>query len=158
MMTGVGFTNLGSRNPIEIGKSAYERSFGVKFFEEHEISEDGIYDYNTRVLPSNLSCGLRTDLEGQRIAVVGNGRVDASGAEIDAHDQVIRITGMRHWRRDPDGDGVRTTLWAGLPAHVVARDEAGAVHANGAFASLVRDGVAFWAVSPFHVTCVPIFG
>lgn len=137
----------------EAEKLAFERAFQVTFLEEEAMAGHAGLNFRTRVIPRNVSYGLPTDLAGQSVAVVGNGIIRSGGAEIDAHDQVIRISAMPNRTRDAATDGSRTTLWAGHPVFVINRDRLGQRTANLAFETLARDGVPLWAISPFHITC-----
>jgi hypothetical protein len=134
--------------PMTIGRSAYERSFDISYIEEEDIVPSLDYNFRTRVIPKSLPYGLPAGLCGKSVAVVGNGVVTGSGSTIDSHDEVIRISGMRSWRKSKQDDGVRTTLWSGHLAFVI--DQQGA---NPTFAELVEQGVPLWTLSPFHITC-----
>ncbi len=135
-------------NPMAIGRSAFERSFNITFVEEEDVAPSPNYDFRTRVIPKSLPYGFPERLRWKAVAVVGNGEVTSCGAAIDCHDEIIRISGTRNWRKSKQHDGLRTTLWAGYLAFVV--DQQGA---NETFAELVEQGVPLWNLSPFHVTC-----
>lgn len=134
--------------PEALGCSAYEASFGIRFMQESEVDRDRSYDFKTRVVPSSFPLGFPVGLEGARVAVVGNGEVDGHGAEIDAHDEVIRISQMAKWLNSPADAGERITMWSGQLAFVASD---GIVDEK--FRRVVEEGVRLWALSPFHVTC-----
>lgn len=130
------------------GREAYERSLGITFLDESEVEPGRAYDFRTRVIPSCVRFGIPPRLSGARVAVVGNGVVEGFGAEIDGHDEVIRISQMGRWRQSPGDDGVRITMWAGQLAFVAVD---GTV--DRTFGEVVARGTALWALSPFHITC-----
>jgi hypothetical protein len=109
---------------------------------------------DARVLLPDEYYDFPFDLAGQRVAVVGNGVVTGCGREIDGHDVVIRLTSLRHWRRDAVDDGQRLSLWAGQPWRVVEWGPAGEINVLEAFARAARDGLRLWALSPFHISVV----
>jgi len=135
-------------NPESLGRSSYEKSFNVTFLEEHEIDCGRTYDFKTRVIPVSWSYGFPVGLKGKSVAVVGNGVVRDCGVEIDAHDEVVRISTMRNWSRHSEHDGARLTMWAGHLGFVVT----GAV-VNERFREVATCGTPLWTLSPFHVTC-----
>lgn len=129
-------------------RSAFETAFGITFLEESEIDPCRTYDFRTRVVPAAWRYGLRDDLSGKSVAVVGNGTVRGCGKEIDSHDEVIRISSMRRWSGDACEDGARITMWAGQLAFVVS-----GVSIDEKFSAIVARGTKLWALSPFHITC-----
>jgi len=139
-----------------IGQSSYEKSFGIKFVDEEIISrmshnELSIFDvemFKLRVIPRSLRYGFPSNLSELSVAVVGNGIVSGYGAQIDRHDHVIRISGMRNWQRNSENDGTRITLWAGHPAFVISDDKL-----SDPFEYIINDDTPLWALSPFHITC-----
>ncbi len=131
-----------------IGKSAYEKSFNIRFLEEQDVIPSPDYNFFTRVIPTSIPYGFADNFSGRSVAVVGNSVISGRGEEIDAHDEIVRISGMRNWQRSKAGDGVRTTLWSGHLAFVIERETV-----NSAFNELVDQDVPLWALSPFHVTC-----
>ena len=133
---------------MEIGRSAYEKSFNIRFVEEGAVGDFPGHDFRTRVIPHALPLGFPAQLAGKSVAVVGNGHIIGQGGAIDSHDAVIRISTMRNWQKSAEEDGLRTTLWAGQLAFVF-----GPNGVNPDFAQLVDRDVPLWALSPFHVTC-----
>jgi len=57
---------------------------------------------------------IELPVAGKSVALVGNGLVRGHGKLIDRHDVVIRINYPYLWARDPEHDGRRLTIWAGL--------------------------------------------
>lgn len=137
-----------TQRPEMLGRSSYEKSFNVTFLAEHDIDPCRTYDFTTRVVPVSWQYGLRGDLKGKSVAVVGNGVVRDCGSEIDAHDHVVRISSMRRWSRQPEHDGSRLTLWAGQLAFVVSGSSV-----DERFREVATRGTSLWALSPFHITC-----
>jgi len=135
-----------------IGAASFRRSFGLEFLLEEDLPPVPQLVPGMRVIPADSRYGLRFDLAGKRVAVVGNGAVKGRGGVIDGHDEVIRLSSMRHWRHSPLDDGERITLWAGQPEFVVALDETGRPAARPSFAAIVAQGVPLWGMSPFHVS------
>lgn len=133
-----------------LGLASYQRSFNLQFIRESDVLEQR--DSRIRVLVSNHRYGMRWDLAGKSVAVVGNGLVRNCGSLIDECDEVIRISTMRNWLRAPEHDGTRTTIWAGHPWLVVSRMENGEIRANPSFARLAEEGTQLWATSPFHIS------
>jgi hypothetical protein len=127
-------------------------SFGPEFLMESAIPLSPDLTEDRWVLPHDHRHGLRFDLAGRRVAVIGNGVVRGCGPQIDSHEEVIRITTMRHWRQCPVDDGTRITLWAGHPQFVVDLDDAGRPRARDAFARVVAQKVPLWVSSPYHLT------
>jgi hypothetical protein len=132
----------------DASRAAYESVMGVEFLPEAAVERSRSYGFKTRVIPAEYPVGLRDGLRGKRVAVVGNGAVEGLGEDIDSHEEVIRISAMRDWRKDPKEDGCKATLWAGQLAFVAAD---GMVDPK--FRQLVEEGVPIWALSPYHVTC-----
>jgi hypothetical protein len=137
------------KRPETIGISAYRKSFNIKFLEETDVVENGEYDFLSRVIPKSFKYGLRTDLKDRSVAVVGNGPIAGFGNEIDSHDEVIRMSTMRNWKKDAKEDGIRTTIWSGHLAFVIENNSI-----NERFRSLVDEKTDIWALSPFHITCI----
>ena len=131
-----------------LGRSAYERSFGINFLEEGEIDAAAVYGLLSRVIPASTRYGLPDRLRGRSVAIVGNSVITGVGAEIDSHDEVIRMTTMRNWARVAEHDGERVTLWAGMLARVLKGSQP-----IPPFERLVGDRVPLWCLSPFHITC-----
>jgi hypothetical protein len=141
----------GDRNACrseELGRSSYEKSFQITFLEESAVDAGRTYGFTTRVIPNSWRYGLCEGLAGKSVAVVGNGIVRHCGAAIDAHDEVVRISSMRHWAVSSEDDGVRLSVWAGQLAFVVHGADV-----DERFEDVVARGTRLWALSPFHITC-----
>ena len=143
-----GDSSFSTPPPETLGRSAYEKSFDIRFLAEHEIDHGRTYDFTTRVVPASWHYGLRDDLKGKSVAVVGNGVVRDCGIEIDAHDEVVRISSMRNWSRQSQHDGARLSLWSGQLAFVVS-----GASVDERFREVVACGTPLWTLSPFHITC-----
>jgi len=141
-------TGFSTPKPEMLGRSSYEKSFNITFLPEHEIDGGRTYDFTTRVVPVSWQYGLRDELKDKSVAVMGNGVVRDCGIEIDAHDEVVRISSMRNWSRQPAHDGARVTLWSGQLAFVVS----GAA-VDERFREVATCGTPLWTLSPFHITC-----
>ncbi|WP_265519153.1 hypothetical protein [Nitratireductor luteus] len=135
-----------------VGLASYQRSFGLRFVEEAPSLAEADYDSRVRVLMSDHRYGMRWDLSGKKVAVVGNGPVLNCGRLIDSCDEVIRISTMRNWQKSPVHDGTRVTTWSGHPWLVVHRNNRGELEANDRFAELLENGARLWASSPFHIS------
>jgi len=135
-------------SPEMLGRSSYEKSFAITFLDESRIDLCATYDFKTRVIPHSWRYGLCEGMYGKSVAVVGNGIVRQCGADIDAHDEVVRMSSMANWTRCPEDDGARLTLWAGQLALVVS-----GTTVNDRFREVVASGTGLWALSPFHITC-----
>ena len=92
---------------------------------------------------------MRTDLSGKSVALVGNGVLENCGKEIDSHDHVIRITGMRSWTNNPFNSGERMTIWAGLPCHVVTIID-NEFRYFKQIQYIIYNKTDVWVSSPFH--------
>jgi hypothetical protein len=135
-----------------IGVAGYEKSFGLQFADEADLGPSTHLDERSRIIVLDKRYGLRGDLAGKRVALVGNGSVENCGRLIDDHDEVIRISAMGSWRRSVIHDGERVTIWAGHPWLVVHRNSLGEPEPISLFAELVAAGVQLWALSPFHIS------
>lgn len=135
-----------------IGLAGYQRSFGLHFVEETPDLARANHDSRVRVLVDERRYGMRWDLAGRRVAVVGNAPVENCGALIDGCDEVIRISSMRNWRQSALHEGTRLTTWAGHPWFVVHRNNKGEPVANGKFEAGLEAGMKLWAASPFHIS------
>lgn len=140
-----------------IGASTYERAPGLTLLDEDALSAQadaphGAGGFLARVVPRDERLGLRFDLAGKSVAIVGNGLVRHCGPQIDAHDEVLRLNGLRNWHQDPQHDGARATTWTGHPIFAVSRDASGALQASPQFERLVDAGAGLWALSPLHIS------
>lgn len=148
-MTGTALQSSWQWPRIEtLGRSAYERAFGIKFIDEGQIDPAGAYGFLDRVIPSSCRYGLPDRLHGKSVAIVANSVVSGFGAEIDSHDEVIRMTSMRNWRRAAGDDGERATMWAGMASQLVKGTDP-IPHIQ----RLIDEGAGIWCLSPFHITC-----
>lgn len=136
-----------------LGIPAYE-ALNVKYVDLADSGAAQLQWSDARVILPDEYYDFPFDLAGQRVAIVGNGVVTGCGRDIDGHDVVIRITSLRHWRRDAVDDGERLSLWAGQPWRVVEWGPAGEIHVQEGFARAARDGLRLWALSPFHISFV----
>jgi hypothetical protein len=135
-----------------IGIASYERSFAINFFTESDTTsfEEG---FKSRVIADRSRIRLRTELAGRSAAIVGNAVVQNVGADIDMHDEVIRLNTMRAWQKAEYEDGCRITMWAGHPAFVISRNVHQDLIAIKFFEEAVLANIPLWALSPFHITC-----
>jgi len=136
-----------------LGVHAYE-ALNVRYVDLADPGAVPLEWSDARVILPEEYYDFPFDLAGQRVAIVGNGVVEGCGRDIDGHDVVIRITSLRHWRRDPVDDGERLSLWAGQPWRVVEWGAAGEINALDGFARAARAGLRLWALSPFHISFV----
>ena len=92
------------------------------------------------------------DFAGRRIALVGNSEVLGFGPEIDSYDDVLRFNHLRTWRHSAADDGVRITIWAGVPVSRYVKKH-GRLPGDPprTFFPEVASGVRLiWALNPFH--------
>lgn len=95
----------------ELGIEIYRRNFGSRYvsaFARDKGPTDSI------LFPDSFYSSFRMPIEGKTVAIVGNGRVTGNGANIDAHDAVIRLNYPYNWAQDAAEDGLRFTHWVGL--------------------------------------------
>lgn len=135
-----------------IGLASYQKSFGLHFVDESAAHASADHDARVRVLVSGHRYGMRWDLAGKKVALVGNAPIENCGSLIDRCDEVIRVSTMRNWRQSQAHDGLRVTTWAGHPWLMVSRTASGDLEANARFAVLLEQGVKLWAASPFHIS------
>ena len=83
--------------------------------------------------------------------IVGNGDVWEYGSIIDQYECVIRINSMYGWKNDPHHDGMRMTMWAGLPAFAVTPLRATASQwTNSHFGRVAAGLEIIWCVSAYQ--------
>lgn len=138
----------------QIGGRVYEDNFGWRFAgldENHPPSQ-------IRDRP-NFFCIDRTFnfrpyfVYEKKIAIVGNSIVEGCGDSIDSADEVIRINDMRNWKCDSYNDGIRTTVWAGLPVFAIGRIDADMTSwLESKFFKVASNVNLLWSVSPFQCT------
>jgi hypothetical protein len=140
---------VGKFDMLTLGTSSYRRSFGLNI--RPLIESDDRASNPCVILPSEF---YRTpkSFSGKKIAVVGNGRINDCGNEIDSHDEIIRISAMASWRRAALDDGVKITTWAGHPRFVCNYNVDGIRHVDHQFERVADEATVLWALSPFHVS------
>lgn len=145
---------MGDRFNGQVGGRLYEEHFGWKF-----IDSKYIYDDNNTEWKNNLYCIDRYFnfrpyfVFGRYIVIVGNSPVKGCGKIIDSGEEIIRINNMRNWKVDPQDDGVRTTVWAGLPIFAVGSIDADiASWESSKFIKISREVNLIWSISPFQCT------
>ena len=104
--------------------------------------------------------GLAPDIvRGKTLALVANTPIHDYGPAIDSFDEVIRINRMDYWQRSAVHDGVRATIWAGLPQRDVILDAQvtpGLQKAHPTFDDIASDVAMIWSATPFHLS-VPFY-
>lgn len=124
---------------------------GINFINEDDIVPSNTYFLNQGVLPYSFNYGMRSDLSGKSVALVGNGDLENCGKEIDSHDHVIRITGMRSWTDNPIDSGERMSIWTGQLCHVVTIIDNKFKHFDK-INYILKNNTDMWITSPFHIS------
>jgi hypothetical protein len=138
---------------ILVGSKAFENVGGCKFVDTSEVDNPELeqLDFAPVNLPPQFIHAHLPDLCGRAVTVVGNGDVSNYGPIIDRCDCVIRINSMYSWKNDPDHDGQKVTLWAGLPAFAVAPLRATPSQwTNSHFGRIAPTLEMIWCVSPYQ--------
>jgi hypothetical protein len=136
------------RAPVEFGfgRAVFEVA-GRTFLAQGEATRPGDF-----VWLDPATWRHAPDLTGRRIALVGNSEVLGFGSAIDDYDDVLRFNHLRTWRHSAADDGVRITIWAGMPVsryvrnHLVPPSEA----ERSFFPDVVSGVRLIWALNPFH--------
>lgn len=95
----------------ELGIETYRRNFGSRYVSAYARDKRPT---DSILFPDNFYSAFRLPVEGKTVAIVGNGKVNGYGENIDAHDVVVRLNYPYNWKQDPAEDGVRFTHWMGL--------------------------------------------
>jgi hypothetical protein len=135
-----------------VGSNAFEHVGGFKFVDPADIDDPTLenFDFVPVNLPPEL-LGRLPDLSDRAVMIVGNAVVRDYGPIIDHSDCVIRLNSMYNWKEDPQHDGTRVTIWAGLPGFAVTPHRASPDQwANSCFARIAPTLDMIWCVSPYQ--------
>jgi hypothetical protein len=96
-------------------------------------------------------------ISGKSVALIGNSPINDLGPVIDSYDEVIRINRMEYWQRSAADDGLRFTIWAGLPRPQMIlghprETDAAAIRTN--FPEVADSASTIWSATPFHLSVV----
>lgn len=136
-----------------VGSKAFEHVSGYRFVEAADVDnpELELLDLAPVNLPDEFIRAQLPDLQNRSIMIVGNGDVCEYGGIIDQYECVIRINSMYGWKNDPDHDGRRVTIWAGLPAFAVTPLRATASQwTNSHFGRVAATLEMIWCVSAYQ--------
>jgi hypothetical protein len=94
-------------------------------------------------------------LRGRRVALIANTPIVGHGATIDAFDEVVRINRMEYWRQSAADDGIRLTIWAGVPLTRVISGGPATAYSPIGHTNFPRHASALktiWSATPFHLS------
>ena len=141
---------------FRFGRSISDLGYGRRYVQEDQISGKDTLDENLFVWFEASKWSFVPDFRNRKVAIIANSEIRSKGHVINSFDEVIRLNSMQYWLRSAEDDGVRTTIWAGLPwASFVPenseKNNTAAVRPLG-FQQIAREVRLIWSATPFYIS------
>jgi hypothetical protein len=141
---------------FRFGRSVSDRGYGRRYVAEDQIFGNRKLDKDLFVWFDESKWSFVPDFRNRRVAIIANSEIRGQGHVIDSFDEVIRLNSMKYWLRSAEDDGVRATMWAGLPWACFIPDNVEKNHTAALtrirFQEIVQEVRLIWSATPFYIS------